>query len=293
MKLLLPVLFCIALSVMGIESHAEPRLLWPDGAPGAKGSAAEDIPEYTVHRAPEAQANGAAVVVCPGGGYGALAMGHEGADVAAWLNAHGIHAIILKYRLSPYRHPVMLNDAKRAVRTVRAHADTYGIDPERIGIMGFSAGGHLASSVLVHFDGGNADADDPIERVSSRPDFGILVYPVITFTEDAYIHRGSMRNLLGENPPAELVQKMSTEKQVKEDTPPVFLMHTSGDTGVPPENSVLFYLALREKGIPAELHIYEKGRHGFGLAPDDAILSSWPTRAIDWLRSRGIIPMGE
>lgn len=272
-------------------SETQPERLWPQGAPGALGEDAQDIPVFTVYPPPAASANGAAVAVFPGGGYGALAKEHEGRDVAAWLNRHGIAALVLEYRLAPYRHPAMLQDAQRMMRTARARAAEWRIDPERIGVMGFSAGGHLASTALTHFDEGDPDADDPIERVSSRPDFGILVYPVITLTDERYVHRGSRRNLLGDDPAPELVEFLSSEKRVTPETPPVFLMHTTEDSGVPPENSILFYLALREAGIPAEMHIYEKGRHGLGLAPEILGLSSWPERCIDWLRVRGMIPV--
>lgn len=268
----------------------EAKPLWPDGVPDAQGEEDADHPAYFVYLPPEEGATGAAVVVCPGGGYGNLAMQHEGEAVAQWLNDHGIAAFVLKYRVSPYRHPVMLNDAKRMVRTVRARADEWGIDANRIGILGFSAGGHLASTVLTQFDEGNPDADDPVERVSARPDFGVLIYPVITFIEEKFVHKGSRRNLLGENPDPELIQAMSSEKRVTQDTPPTFLVHSYQDEAVPAENSILFYLAMREAGISGELHIYEKGAHGFGLAPNDPVLSSWADRCIDWFQVRGIMP---
>lgn len=272
------------------EGPAAPvELLWPDGAPGALGEEESDKPTLMFHLAPEERAVGTAVVVCPGGGYGALAMDHEGRQIAQWLNTIGIHAFILRYRLGPrYRHPVQIGDAQRAIRTVRARAAELGIDPNRIGVWGFSAGGHLASTAATRFDDGNPGAADPIERVSSRPDFAILAYPVISFTTD-YTHRGSLRNLLGENPDPELVRSLSNELQVSARTPPTFLFHTNEDTGVPPENSVLFYLALRRYGIPAEMHIYERGRHGLGLAATDAAVGTWPARLADWLRERGLL----
>jgi acetyl esterase/lipase len=251
-----------------------------------------DRPSLALWPAPQDKATGAAVVVCPGGGYGHLAMGHEGVDVARWLNSLGVSAYVLKYRLAPrYRHPAPLVDAQRAVRTVRANAKEWGVDPARIGILGFSAGGHLASTVATHFDAGRSDSSDTIDQASCRPDFAVLVYPVISFTAP-YTHRGSLKNLLGENPDPQLVQNLSNETQVTAQTPPSFLMHTSGDTAVPPENSVAFYLALRKAGVPAEMHIYEQGRHGLGLAPAEAALSTWPARCADWLRVRGILPGG-
>jgi len=223
------------------------------------------------------------VVVCPGGGYGMLAMDHEGEQIARWLNSMGIAAFILKYRLGPrYHHPAPLLDAQRALRMVRYRAQQYGVAPDQIGVWGFSAGGHLASTLATHFDAGDPKASDPVERVSCRPDFAILAYPVISFTTE-YVHRGSRENLLGKNPDPKLVELLSNERQVTKDTPPTFLFHTDEDDGVPPENSVLFYLALRKAGVPAEMHIYQRGPHGVGLASTDQVLSSWPDRLADWL----------
>ncbi|MHB1036252.1 MAG: alpha/beta hydrolase [Pirellulales bacterium] len=265
------------------------ELLWPQGAPGAKGTAEADQPKLIVCLPAAERANGAAVVICPGGGYGMLAMGHEGYDVANWLNSLGIAGFIVTYRHAPqYQHPAPLDDAQRAIRTVRARAAQFKVDPARIGIMGFSAGGHLASTAATHFAAGKPDSADPVERVGCRPDFAILVYPVISLTADC-THQGSKRNLLGPNPDPKLVESLSNEKQVTPETPPVFLIHTSGDTGVPAENSILFYLAMRRAKVPAEMHIYEKGQHGFGLAPKDPVLSTWPARCADWLRGRGLL----
>lgn len=232
------------------------------------------------------------MVVCPGGGYQMLAVDHEGKQIAEWLNARGVAAFVLKYRIAPrYRHPAPLQDARRAIRTVRMRAAEFGIRPDRIGIWGFSAGGHLASTAGTHFDGGDPRATDPVERVGSRPDFLILAYPVISFTT-AYTHKGSRANLLGPDPDPKLVENLSNEKQVTRETPPTFLFHTDADTGVPPENSILFYLALREADVPAEMHIYEKGEHGVGLAPKDPILSTWPERLEGWMRGRGLLAPG-
>ncbi len=285
------VLLLPALSFAQAEEANPPKteLLWPKGAPGAKGDQPEDKPELWIYPAPAGKANGCGVVVCPGGGYGHLALGHEGRDVAAWFNSHGVAAFVLKYRIGKrYQHPAPLQDVQRGIRIVRSRAKEFGVDPNRIGVMGFSAGGHLASTAATHFDDGQTDSDDPIQHASCRPDFAILVYPVISFTTP-FTHRGSMRNLLGENPDAKLVESLSNEKQITAQTPPTFLMHTSGDTGVPSENSVMFYLGLRKAGVPAELHIYEKGRHGFGLAPNDPVLSSWPGRLLDWMKGRGLL----
>jgi len=216
-------------------------------------------------------------------------MDHEGRQIAEWLNARGIAAFVLKYRLGPrYHHPAMLQDVQRAVRTVRARAGEFGVAPNRIGVWGFSAGGHLASTAGTHFDPGDAASGDPIERVSSRPDFLILAYPVITMDE-RYTHQGSRLNLLGENPDPKLVEDLSNDQRVTDQTPPAFLFHTSDDPAVPVENSVRFYEALRKAGVPAEMHIYEHGRHGLGLAQQDPALSTWPSLLENWLKSRGLL----
>jgi acetyl esterase/lipase len=290
--------FAVAASLLGgsIISRAggqasEPRieLLWPAGAPGSVGDEAADKPTLTIWLPPADRANGAAVVICPGGGYGHLAVDHEGKQVAEWLNANGIAAFMLKYRIAPrYRHPAPLDDAQRAIRTVRARAAEWKVDPSRIGILGFSAGGHLTSTAATHFDAGDKDARDPIDRVSCRPDFAVLLYPVISFTTP-YTHSGSRKNLLGDKPDEKLVEHLSNEKQVTAATPPTFLVHTNEDSGVPPENSVLFYLGLRKAGVPAELHIYERGRHGLGLGPKDMPFSTWPQHCIEWMKGRGLL----
>jgi acetyl esterase/lipase len=276
----------------GVALAAEPKveLLWPDGAPGAKGERPEDKPTLIVYLPEEAKATGAAVCICPGGGYGFLAMDHEGHQIARWFNSMGVAGFIVDYRHrnKGYGHPAPLQDAQRAIRTVRARADQWKIDPEQIGVMGFSAGGHLASTAATHFDSGKPDAEDPIERVSCRPDFAILCYAVIAFDEP-YTHRGSQRNLLGEDPVPELVRSLSNEKQVTPETPPTFLFHTDEDTGVPAENSVQFYLALRRAKVPAEMHIYRQGRHGLGLAPDTPGTSNWPKQCEDWMRGLGLL----
>ncbi|MGC4002391.1 MAG: alpha/beta hydrolase [Pirellulales bacterium] len=258
-------------------------------APLAKGEKPEDQPRITVYPAAQDKSVGAAVVVCPGGGYGGLAMGHEGLDIANWLNERGVTALVLEYRLGSkgYRHPAMLLDAQRALRYARTNAEKLGYAKDKIGLMGFSAGGHLASTAGTHFDDGDATAQDAIDKASCRPDFLILCYPVITFGE--YTHQGSKNNLLGKEPAADLVASLSNETQVTAKTPPTFLFHTTEDTAVPPENSVLFYTALRKNKVPAELHIYEKGKHGVGLAAKDPILSSWSGRLEDWLKVRGIL----
>jgi acetyl esterase/lipase len=264
-------------------------LLWPNGAPGAQGDTDADKPALTIYPVTQNHAD-TGIVVFPGGGYQNLAMDHEGKQIAEWLNHLGIPAFVLRYRLGmKYRHPIELGDAQRAIRYVRAHAGEYGVNPQRLGIWGFSAGGHLASSAGTHFDAGKPDSSDPIDRQSSRPDFMILAYPVITMREP-YVHRGSREHLLGAHPPDELVNLMSNELQVTKDTPPAFLFHTSDDPVVPVQNSIEFYLALRKAGVPAEMHIFEHGRHGVGLAKDDPALSIWPTLLANWLKARGLRP---
>jgi len=268
--------------------NAEPEtfLLWPDGAPGALGTDDADRPTLTLFRA--RQPSGASIVVAPGGGYGALASNHEGRQVANYLNAAGITVFVLKYRLGPkYHHPIELGDAQRAIRLVRARAKEFGLAGDRIGMMGFSAGGHLTATAGTHFDAGTLAATDPVDRVSSRPDFLILAYPVISF-DPAIAHSGSVRNLVGENPDPKLIEELSNELRVSPETPPTFLFHTNADTGVVAENSVRFYLALRRAKVPAEMHIFENGPHGVGLALGDPALSEWPALLTNWLRARGL-----
>ena len=263
--------------------------LWPDGAPGALGSAEKDIPTLTIYRPAPERATGAAMVICPGGGYGGLAP-HEGRDYALWLNAQGIAGFVLKYRLAPggYHHPAMLQDAARALRTVRARAGEWQLDPYRIGIMGSSAGGHLAATLLTHFDAGKPDAADVIERISSRPDLGILCYAVISMGE--FTHQGSKRNLLGTNPPPELVRELSNELQVTTNTPPCFIWHTWEDPAVAVENSLQFAAALRKSGVMFDLHIYERGQHGLGLGSQpygNGAQHPWVRNCEFWFKQRG------
>lgn len=261
--------------------------LWETGAPGALGDSDADRPTLTIYRARSPVGTG--IVVAPGGGYSGLAMDHEGRQVAAYFNAMGISAFVLKYRLGPrYHHPIQLGDAQRALRLVRARAEEFGVSPDRIGMMGFSAGGHLTATAGTHFDSGKTDAPDVIDRAGSRPDFLILGYPVISF-DPAIAHAGSLRNLLGEHPDAKLVELLSNDLQVTPQTPPTFLFHTTSDAGVPVENSVRFYLALRKAKVAAEMHLFENGPHGVGLALGDPALSVWPTLLTNWLRGRGLL----
>jgi len=263
--------------------------LWPDGAPGTLGEDDKDIPTLTPYFPQAAKASGAAVVICPGGGYASLAA-HEGVDYARFLNEQGIAGFVLKYRLGSggYHHPAMLQDAARAVRLVRGRSREWKLDTHRIGIMGSSAGGHLASTLVTHFDAGQRDAADPIDRQSSRPDLGILCYAVITMGE--YTHSGSKDNLLGKDPSPELVRNLSNELQVTKDTPPCFIWHTDEDKAVPVENALLFAEALRKAGVPFDLHIYEKGQHGIGLGSrtfDPAKWHPWTRDLVFWLEAQG------
>ena len=281
-------LFLSAITVLTAIARAQtaPIVLWENGAPNAVGKEAQDIPTITPFLAPKDRATGAAVLVLPGGGYARLSDVKEGSAVAEWLNSLGISAFVLKYRLGPrYNQPNQLLDAARALRMIRARAKEWNLDEKRLGILGFSAGGHLASTLATHFDAGKPDAADAIERVSSRPDLHILIYPVITMGD--FTHAGSKRNLLGENPSAELIRLYSNELQVTSETPPAFLVHTTTDTAVPVENSLQYAAALRRAKVPFELHIYERGPHGFGLAPNDPILASWAARCADWLGVQG------
>lgn len=263
--------------------------LWPKGAPGAVGDDPLDKPKITLYPAPPDKANGAAVVVCPGGGYVVVASDHEGKQVAEWLNGIGVSAFVLQYRLAPrYHHPAPLQDAQRAIRLVRSRAAAWGVDPARVGMLGFSAGGHLTSTAGTHFDAGDPAAADPVDRQGSRPDFLVLGYPVITL-EPPFSHVGSHDNLLGKDADPALVHSLSNDTQVTPQTPPAFLWHTNEDQGVPADNSVLFYEALRKAQVPAELHVFTKGPHGIGMAPGDPAASAWPRLCAAWLDAMGFL----
>lgn len=263
--------------------------LWNGPAPGAQGTADIDIPKLLIFAPKKQITSESGVIICPGGGYAHLSMDKEGTDVAKWLNNRGVAGFVLQYRLGPkYHHPIELHDAQRAIRYVRTHASDYGISPNRIGIWGFSAGGHLASTTGTHFDSGDPNAADPIERTGSRPDFMILAYPVITLVGPK-THLGSKKNLLGDTPDPELARSLSSELQVTAQTPPTFLFTTDGDTVVPAENSIEFFLAMRKAGVHGELHVYQNGPHGVGLALNDPVLSSWPRRLEAWLKVRGLL----
>jgi acetyl esterase/lipase len=263
--------------------------LWSGRAPGALGSDESDIPALTVYLPRTMTASTPAMIVCPGGGYVRLASNHEGRQVAGYLNSLGMAAFVLRYRLGPrYHHPIELGDAQRAIRLLRSHATEWRLDGARIGIIGFSAGGHLAMSASTMFDAGDPRAADPIDRAGSRPDFAVLAYPVISMTAP-WTHQGSRQNLLGDSPSADLAKRLSGENAVTNATPPTFIFQTNEDTVVPAENSLHYFLALRKVGVPAEMHVFEKGPHGVGLANDDVALSSWSTLLANWLRGRGVI----
>ncbi len=270
-------------------------LLWPDktggvnGAPGALGDGAMDRPTLRVYLPKGANPTRTGVVVAPGGGYQHLSMQKEGEDVALWLNAHGVAAFVLKYRLGPtYHHPVEIGDAQRAIRMVRARAAEYGVAVDHIGIWGFSAGGHLAATVGTRYDGGDAAAADPIERMGCRPDFLVLAYPVITL-EAPLAHEGSRKYLLGDDAPAVLVTELSAETRVTKDTPPTFLYATTDDKTVPVLNSVMFYTALVKNGVSTEMHLFQHGPHGTGLAATFPDLKGWPDLLATWMKARGMM----
>ncbi len=298
MRNLVPILFC-SMSVTFaqvpniISTQTQVIPLWERGAPGALGDGPGDRPSITVYPpyppAPTGRASGTAVIIAPGGGYQSLAITHEGVQVANWFNAMGATAFVLQYRLGPrYRHPIQLHDAQRAIRLVRTRAKEWNLAVDRIGIMGFSAGGHLAATAATHYDAGDPQASDPIDRTGSRPDFLILAYPVISF-DSAITHQGSKRNLLGDNPDPALVEDLSNELRVTAQTPPTFLFHTTNDPAVPVENSVAFYRALSRAKVSAEMHLFENGPHGVGMALADPALSVWPTLLTNWLRAHGLL----
>jgi acetyl esterase/lipase len=263
-----------------------PTRIWNRNAPDAQGDEPADIPVLTLYL-PRSNPTKTAVIVMPGGGYGHLALDHEGAQIAQWLNEHDIAAFVLKYRLGPkYQYPVELEDAQRAIRTVRANAASYGIVTNHIGVWGFSAGGHLASTAGTHFDSGQLASADLIEQVSSRPDFMVLAYPVIEMGT-TYSHVGSVQNLLGKHPDPTLIDLLSNDRQVTPQTPPTFLFATTDDATVSVMNSIHFYEALVRNGVPAEMHIFRHGPHGVGLAQQDQDLKIWPELLLRWLAANG------
>jgi acetyl esterase/lipase len=281
---------------------SEPHVidLWSEGVPGLIADAPPERiedgrvydvshPTLTMFPAPKPDVNRPAVIVCPGGAYVRLAVDKEGSEVTRFLNSIGVTAFVLKYRVAPYRYPAALRDVLRAVQLVRLKDQRFGINPNNIGVFGSSAGGHLAASAGTLFDSPDGKSNTPrFANVSARPDFIALLYPVITMT-DPYAHAGSRDALLGPKPARDLIQKNSLERQVQKNTPPTFLVHTTEDRSVPVENSLAFYQALRAQGVPSELHVYEKGPHGFGMRADLGTTSEWPQRFAEWLRSRGFL----
>lgn len=295
-------LLALSLCILPLKSQNQILQLWEGDPPNYRETGeviihdTSDIvvisnvqkPDIAIFLPSKKNATGEAVVVCPGGGYGVLAYDWEGSDIARWLNSEGIAAFVLKYRLPgsksniiAYKSPLM--DAQRAMRLARYHAEKWNIDPGKVGVMGFSAGGHLASTLSTHYDSGDPSNDDPVERESCRPDFSILVYPVISFTKE-YTHVGSRENLLGKDPDPQLVQHFSNELQVTADTPPAILIHSGDDDAVPVENSMAYYHALQKLGINSELHIYPYGGHGYSLAIGRGHLSTWPDRVSEWIK---------
>jgi acetyl esterase/lipase len=282
----------LASAVLIATASAEPIRLWEGDAPGALGKADQDIPTLTAFLPAAGTANGTAIVICPGGGYGGLAA-HEGQGYAEFLAGKGVACFVLKYRLGSkgYRHPVMMHDVQRAIRLVRTNAAKWAVDPARIGVMGSSAGGHLATTSVTHFDSGKADSTDAVDRTSCRPDFGVICYGVISM-EDGVTHGGSKNNLLGKDPAANLVDLLSNDKQVTKDTPPCFVWTTGEDKAVLPENSFRFVQALRKNGIAFDFHVYEKGPHGIGLSPGKngvpaGDVHPWGKDLVFWLQQHG------
>ena len=299
-------LFVLVLSLQHLKAQELTLPLWPEGKiPGYKKTndvekrdtgeiiriSNVQIPEITVYRPSKRTANGQAVIICPGGGYTYLSYNWEGSDPARLLSAKGITAIVLKYRLpnaqtNPESYQYPLQDAQRAIRLVRFYAEKWNIHKDRVGIMGFSAGGHLASTAGTHFDNGNPNSPDSVEQQSSRPDFLVLVYPVISMSKNI-MHKGSKNRLIGEKADETMAKLYSNELQVTKETPPSFLVHATDDKTVPVENSLLFYQALKDNNIPAELHVFPKGGHGFGLGIGKGAAETWTDLCLEWLRNLG------
>lgn len=299
MKKLLPIFLMTALATLA--SAATPLVipLWPEGVPGARDIGPERAeeggrisnvsePTLTVYSPAIDRPNGTAVIIAPGGGYVRLAFEKEGVQFANWLSTLGVTSFVLKYRMAEFGHPAPLQDVLRAVRLVRSRAAEFKIDPTRIGVMGSSAGGHLAASAGTLFDHPAGRTGAALDAVSARPDFLILMYPVITM-DDPFAHAGSRKALLGAHPSPELLQLASVEKQVTASTPPTLLIHTQPDATVPVENAILFYRALTKAKVPAEMYLFEHGGHGMGMRDDLGTASDWPARAAEWLRNRGLL----
>jgi acetyl esterase/lipase len=290
--------FLSALSLGALRAADNPVIpLWPEGVPGLKADATPEKvdathasnvhhPSLTVFRAPADKANGTGVIICPGGSYTSLSIANEGSLIAERLNAIGVTAFVLRYRLKEYGHPAPLQDVLRAVRLIRSQAADFGLKPDRIGVLGASAGGHLAASAGTLFDAPEGRTGAELDKVSGRPDFLVLLYPVITM-QDPYAHAGSRKNLIGATPALELATHLSLELQVTKDTPPTFIVQAEDDRTVPVENSLMFYQALHKAGVPAELHLFPKGGHGFGMKKEIGEAATWPDRCEEWLRANG------
>jgi acetyl esterase/lipase len=300
MKSVLALAFCLAVGNASVLAEDVPPAgsltepLWPGLPPGSTLQGDGDVPKLILTKA-RSESPTAAVVILPGGGYGGHAMGHEGYEFAEWFQSLGVTSAICTYRLrgkgnggEGYGHPAPMLDAQRAIQTLRSRANELNVDPNRIGVIGFSAGGHLCSTVSTRFSAPDPTSTDLVARVSSRPDFSILCYPVIAFGQP-YTHKGSERNLIGANPDPELISALSNEQQVSDQTPPTFLFHTGQDSAVPTQNSIEYYLACLRAGVPAELHVFAEGRHGLGLARSLPGASQWPSLCESWLRRSGFV----
>jgi acetyl esterase/lipase len=302
---LIPVIL-VALAALTASGQTmnQPKVveLWPEGVPDLRKDASDEKlvngrvvgvhrPTLTVFAPERTKANGTAVIFCPGGGYVRLAVGSltAGPPEARWLVERGETVFVLRYRLVEYGHPAPLRDVLRAVRTVRARAAEFGVRPDRIGLLGLSAGGHLSATAALMFDAPEGRTGAQLDAISARPDFVALVYPVITM-EEPFVHKGSREALLGEKPAHELIERLSLEKHVRKDAPPVFLAATEADKSVPVENTLLLYRALRDAGVPAEMHIYAAGSHGDSLDPQYGPTALWPLRCEEWMRFNGWLP---
>jgi acetyl esterase/lipase len=291
--LLVSVLFTSAAFGQSTQPTTQRVKLWdttPDIVAGHDTDTDPTEPTLDIYLPPPGTATGAAMIVLPGGSYTHLSTTREGADVARMLNRHGVAAFVLRYRHGPrYQYPIPMLDARRAIRLVRSGAAEFGVDIHRVGVIGFSAGGHLAATVATQFDAGDAANADPVERESSRPDFAALLYPVITLSDEASVHKQSRQSLTGGR--KELYATLSADQRVTHDTPPIFLAHASTDPVVPVQNSVLFYLACRKNGVPVEMHLFQAGPHGFGLAPTNPALAVWPQLMLNWMsRNQWLTP---
>ncbi len=301
-----PAILVFVLALLGAMrplSAAEPPVinLWPEGVPGLKPDASPEkdvgggkftnihYPTLTLYAPPTGRANGTAVILASGGGYIRVAIGPNGGEITHWLNSLGVTVFVLKYRNVEYGHPAPLRDALRAVRMVRSRAAEFGIKPDRIGMLGGSAGAHLTASAGTLYDAPEGRTGAELDKVSGRPDFMVLIFPVITM-EDPYVHVPSRRALLGDHPSDELKHHLSVDEQVTKDTPPTFLVHSSADTTSPVENSLLFYQAMRRAKAPIEMHLYPVGPHGSGLDPKLGPISEWPKNCEAWMRFNGWLP---